>query len=188
MRAGRQHESVSGLAKRDLVNPLADMPMSGAGIEMCQQPRVGCDRHATRLAGMQLNSLEAEEANAFLAGRFGQINLCHIGTCARPRIGNRESRGNRLTAGDSAIAWPPASPGYHASRMVLTLLSHGMATGLPVSSTTMVFGLAETTASISASWPKGSDRSGLSRPSLSGRMAKTMATSERRASSAALTG
>ena len=48
MRAGRQHESVSGLAKRDFVIPFADTPMSGAGIEMCQQTRIGCDRHATR--------------------------------------------------------------------------------------------------------------------------------------------
>jgi hypothetical protein len=36
---------------------------------------------------------------------------------------------------------------------------------LPVSSTTMVFGLAAVaTASITASWPQGSDRSGRSNP------------------------
>src|SRR5436190_5501320 len=104
MRAGRQHESVSGHAKRDFVIPFADTPMSGAGIEMCEQPRIGCDRHATRLAGTQLNALEAEEAKTFLASRFRQINLRYIGTFARSGIGYLEGCGDGFAAGDSKIA------------------------------------------------------------------------------------
>ena len=63
-----------------------------------------------------------------------------------------------------------------------------MATGLPVSSTTMVLGFADATASITASWPHGSDRSGRSKPSPSTRIPKTTTTSERPASSAASAG
>jgi hypothetical protein len=43
------------------------------------------------------------------------------------------------------------------------LSRHGIEVGLPVSSTTIVFGWAAATASITASWPQGSDRSALSR-------------------------
>ena len=72
--------------------------------------------------------------------------------------------------------------------IALTLSRHGMATGLPVSSTTIVLGLAAATASITASWPQGSDRSALSKPSPSTRIPNTITTSERRASSAASAG
>ena len=74
------------------------------------------------------------------------------------------SRPDGLTAPvrTSAIAWPPAWPGYQAWTIARTLSRHGIATGLPVSSTTIVFGLADATASITASWPHGSDRSGRS--------------------------
>ena len=74
------------------------------------------------------------------------------------------SRPDGLTApvSTSAIACPPAWPGYQAATIARTSSRHGIATGLPVSSTTTVFGLAAATASITASWPHGSDRSGLS--------------------------
>ena len=65
---------------------------------------------------------------------------------------------------------------------------HGIATGLPVSNTTMVFGLAAATASITASWPHGSDRSGMSNPSASTRIPNTIAMSARRATCAASAG
>jgi hypothetical protein len=47
-----------------------------------------------------------------------------------------------------AIACRPASPGYQASTIARTLSCHGIVTGLPVSRTTMVFGLASATASM----------------------------------------
>ncbi len=50
-----------------------------------------------------------------------------------------------------AIALPSSCPGYHASRTPLTWLSHGISTGPPVLSTTIVLGLAAATASIMAS-------------------------------------
>ena len=62
----------------------------------------------------------------------------------------------------SAIASPPRAPGYHASTTALTWSLHGIATGPPVCSTTIVLGLAAATAAISASCPFGSDRSGTS--------------------------
>ncbi|CFE48793.1 Uncharacterised protein [Mycobacterium tuberculosis] len=51
----------------------------------------------------------------------------------------------------SATAWPPAWPGYQACMMAFTESRQGMVTGLPVSSTTTVFALADATAAISAS-------------------------------------
>ena len=61
-----------------------------------------------------------------------------------------------------ASARPPSWPGYHAWSMARTFSRHGMATGLPVSSTTIVLGLADATASMTASCPHGSERSGRS--------------------------
>ena len=86
------------------------------------------------------------------------------------------------------MARAPSCPGYQAARIAFTWGSQGMATGLPVSSTTIVFGLAAPTASMRASWPQGSERSELSKPSPSIRTANTIATSLRRASSAASAG
>jgi hypothetical protein len=51
----------------------------------------------------------------------------------------------------SAMAWPPAWPGYHASTIARTRSRQGIITGLPVSSTTIVLGFAAATASITAS-------------------------------------
>src|SRR5262245_35041826 len=84
----------------------------------------------------------------------------------------------------SAIAVAPACPGYHACTIAFTLSRHGMDTGLPVSSTTIVLGLARATASITASWPHGSDRSDRSNASPSTRTPNTIATSERLARNA----
>ena len=57
-----------------------------------------------------------------------------------------------LPVSTSAVARPPAWPGYHISSTDFTLASHGMYTGSPVLSTTTVFGFAAATAEISASW------------------------------------
>jgi hypothetical protein len=65
-------------------------------------------------------------------------------------IGRRPD-GFTLPVSTSAIAWPPACPGYQACTIALTLFRHGIDTGLPVSSTTMVFGFAVASASMSAS-------------------------------------
>src|SRR5215471_4690398 len=81
------------------------------------------------------------------------------GVCARS-VGNvMGSRPDGFTrpVNISAIAWPPACPGYQACIMALTLLRHGIDTGLPLSKTTMVLGLAVATASIKASCPQGSE-------------------------------
>src|SRR3546814_10076975 len=56
------------------------------------------------------------------------------------------------------MAAAPSCPGYQAATTAFTLSSQGMATGLPVSSTTMVLGLAAATAAMIASCPPGSDR------------------------------
>src|SRR3954447_26322957 len=76
-------------------------------------------------------------------------------------IGSRPD-GFTLPVSTSAMARPPDCPGYHASTIALTLSRHGIDTGFPVSKTTMVFGLAEAAASITASWPHGSERSRIS--------------------------
>src|ERR1700683_5685232 len=78
-------------------------------------------------------------------------------------IGNRPD-GLTRPAMISAMATAPAWPGYQACKMAFTESRQGMATGLPVSSTTTVFGLAAATAAISASCPHGRDRSGLRQP------------------------
>ena len=72
--------------------------------------------------------------------------------------------------------------------MAFTESRQGMTTGLPVSSTTTVFGLAAATAAITASWPHGNDRSALSNPSPSTRIPNTITTSARRAANTASPG
>src|ERR1035438_5924440 len=84
-----------------------------------------------------------------------------------------------------AIASPPPIPGNHADTIPPTLSDHGMLTGPPVSSTTMVCGLAATTAFTRSSWLSGSVRVAASRPSLMGWFTKTMATWEALARAAA---
>jgi len=64
-----------------------------------------------------------------------------------------------------ASAVPCWSPGYHASMTPLTWLNHGIVTAVPVSSTTIVFGLAAATAEISASPLPSSDNAVRSAPS-----------------------
>src|SRR3546814_12733179 len=81
------------------------------------------------------------------------------------------------------MAAAPSCPGYQAATTAFTLSSQGMATGLPVSSTTMVLGLAAATAAMIASCPPGSDRSGESKPSASYLLTKQIATSDRAARS-----
>jgi hypothetical protein len=54
-----------------------------------------------------------------------------------------------------AMALPLSCPGYQASITPATLSSHGMSTGPPVLSTTIVAGLAFATASISRAWSPG---------------------------------
>ncbi len=85
------------------------------------------------------------------------------------------------------MASPPSAPGYQASTTPETLSIQGISTGLPVSSTTMVCGLAAATASIRASWPSVSCR-GASTPSLFHWVAKTTATSALLARAAATFG
>ena len=65
-----------------------------------------------------------------------------------------------------ATASAPLLPAYQASRMAETLSTQGMVTAVPVSSTTMVWGLAAATASMRASWWSGSESLGRSMPSL----------------------
>src|SRR5262245_15300963 len=93
-------------------------------------------------------------------------------------MGSRQD-GFTAPVSTSAIAWPPACHGYQACTIALTLLRHGMETGFPVSSTTIVLGFADATASITASWPHGSERSAMSKPSPSTRIPNAMTTSER---------
>src|SRR3546814_20455589 len=83
------------------------------------------------------------------------------------------------------MAAAPSCPGYQAATTAFTLSSQGMATGLPVPSTTMVLGLAAATAAMIASCPPGSDRSRESKPSASYLLTKTIATSDRAQSAAA---
>ena len=98
-----------------------------------------------------------------------------------------------------ASASAPRMPGYQISIAALTLSIHGIATGPPVSSTTMVCGLAAATALTSLSWSivaglspgvwsAGRLSVGESLPSLVGWLTKTMATSEALASAAAVAG
>src|ERR1017187_4625140 len=79
-------------------------------------------------------------------------------------------------------------PGYHTSSAALTLPIQGMAAGPPVSSTTMVCGLAAATALTRASWSPVRVRLRRSMPSLVGSFTNTMATSEALASDAAAAG
>ena len=65
-----------------------------------------------------------------------------------------------------ATASAPLLPAYQASITPATLSIHGIMTAVPVSSTTMVRGLASATCSMSASWLSGSERLGRSVPSL----------------------
>ena len=56
-----------------------------------------------------------------------------------------------------AVATPPSWPGYHISRMDLTLPAHGMKTASPVLSTTTVFGFAAVTCEMRVFWNPASD-------------------------------
>src|SRR5690606_7019969 len=234
-------------------------------VEARKQPRIGGERHAPRLARLELDALEAEQTHTPVAGRIRQIELRNVGALALAGVLHCEARGDRLTsfelqvvviegriaqavtervqrplvlqrepaithlralvvldrdraaprrakprqlgprglvelagkvigrrpagltvpARTSAIACPPAWPEYHACTIALTLSRHGIDTGLPVSSTTIVFALALATASITASCPHGSDRSGMSKPSPSTRMPNAITTSQRFAVNAA---
>src|ERR1039458_575116 len=84
-----------------------------------------------------------------------------------------------------AIASAPRIPGYQISRTPLTLSIQGMVTGPPVSSTTIVCGLAAATWLTNWSWLSGSDRLATSRPSVVGSLTNTIATSDAAASFAA---
>ena len=85
----------------------------------------------------------------------------------------------------AATALPSSSPGYHACRIAGTLSAHGISTGPPLLTTTMVRGLAATTACTSSSWPVDRARFGLSRPSLWSSPSMTTATSDALAASTA---
>ena len=60
--------------------------------------------------------------------------------------------GLALPSNRSAVAIPPVCPGYHISRIDLTDEAHGIRTGSPVLSTTIVFGFAAETAVIRSFW------------------------------------
>jgi hypothetical protein len=77
----------------------------------------------------------------------------------------------------AATAFPSSSPGYQASRTAGTWLSHGMRTGLPLFTTTIVRGFAAATADTSASWSPERDRLDWSAPSDSVSPTMTTATS-----------
>src|SRR5277367_238564 len=62
-------------------------------------------------------------------------------------------------------AFAPSLPAYQASRIAAGASTQGMVTGLPVSSTTIVFGFAAATAATTASWLSVSERLGRSMPS-----------------------
>ena len=79
-------------------------------------------------------------------------------------------------------------PGCQAWTIALTLFRHGIETGLPVSSTTIVLGFASATASMTASCPHGSDESALSKPSPPTQIPEAITTSERFAVNAASAG
>src|SRR3954469_19822374 len=85
-------------------------------------------------------------------------------------------------------ALAPSLPANQASRTAAVLSTHGIVTGLPVSSTTIVCGFAAATAEMIASWLCGNERSFESIPSLAHLYAKTMATSAPFAVAAAAAG
>src|SRR5215472_3039309 len=68
-------------------------------------------------------------------------------------VTGRCPEGSASPNSSAASAGPCCTPGYQASRTLLTWLSHGIRAALPVSSTTMVLGLAAATAEMSASPP-----------------------------------
>src|SRR5579859_6013640 len=86
----------------------------------------------------------------------------------------------------AATALPSSDPGYQASRMAGTLFTHGIRTGDPLLTTTMVLGCAATTCSINESSVPGNARVVRSVPSLSSTPTITMATSELAARETAL--
>jgi hypothetical protein len=79
-------------------------------------------------------------------------------------IGKRPE-GFALPDSTSAMAHPPTFPEYQACTMAGALSFHGISTGLPVCSTTTVFGFAAITASMIWRWPQGRLRSAWSWPS-----------------------
>ncbi len=87
-----------------------------------------------------------------------------------------------------AIAAPSCCPGYQASSTPATWEIHGIVTGPPVLSTTIVFGLAFATALIIAFWSFWSVMFARSEPSLSKLLANTIATCAWRAATAAADG
>ena len=86
------------------------------------------------------------------------------------------------------MAGAPRLPGYQASSTARTSPAHGVVSGPPFSSTTTVLRCAAATWRIRSSWPFGSARSGRSSNSPRHSFAKTIATSESRASAAAAPG
>src|ERR1700749_3712962 len=83
----------------------------------------------------------------YCAGVFAGTSLAWTG-----KVSGSLPDGSTLPNSTSATASPSSSPGYQASTMPATLPTHGISTGAPDLSTTMVFGLAAATASTSASW------------------------------------
>lgn len=82
--------------------------------------------------------------------------------------GDASGKGDRPAPGrvvrpkrTAAIASPPRAPGYQASKTAAVRCNHGINTGPPVSSTTIVLGLARTTATLSPSnYPRTSSSGG----------------------------
>jgi hypothetical protein len=87
----------------------------------------------------------------------------------------------------SASAWPPSWPGYQSWTSAAAASAHGIATGEPAFTTTIVRGQAAATAATSSSCRPGSENESRSRPSVSQSSSRPTTTTAASASRAAAT-
>src|SRR6476660_4742300 len=85
---GGEDEVVGRAAEGDAIRPVGDVPLAGVRVVAGEQPRVGGEPELARRAGGQLDALEAEQAQAAIAGGFGEIELGDVGAVALTGVGD----------------------------------------------------------------------------------------------------
>ena len=85
-------------------------------------------------------------------GYFSGSPAVGVSPSLRGKVAGRRPLGSASPKSTLASAGPARDPGYHASSSPASLPRHGVSTGPPVSSTTMVFPFAAATFAMSASW------------------------------------
>ena len=104
LRLGGEHEIVGGLAERDPVGALGDVPLAGVSVVAGEEPRVGGHGNAQRLAGLELDAFEAEQAHRLSPAASVRYSCGTSAPGRSPGVGEGECRSDRVAAFDLEVA------------------------------------------------------------------------------------